>query len=191
MVFAVAALAGCALLSPPQPEPMKAVLSRLPDAIPHEHPRAITLAVLPPTASPAYETTHMAYSERRYQIGYFRDHEWAKLPAQMIYKLLVQTLERTGFFHAVLSPPEISPGGYTLRTQLLELIQDYTGSVPILRLTLRAELLGASGRSMASRDIDVQERIGGANPYAGVVAANAASAKALQDLAQFVLTHAR
>lgn len=191
IVFGAAIIAGCSLLAPPQPEPVKAVLSQLPDIIPHAHFRAVSLVVVPPTASPAYATTRMAYSERRYQIGYFRDHEWAEPPAQMIDKLLIQTLEQTGSFRSVLSPPDIGPGEYTLRTELLELIQDYSRAGPVLRLVLRAELLGSSSRSVASTDIAVQEPIRERKPYAGVVAANAAVAKALQRVAEFVLGHAR
>ena len=166
-------------------------MSKLPDAIPHEHRRATTLAVLRPDASPAYDTTRMAYTERPYQIGYFRDHEWAEPPTAMIQKLMVRTLEQTGSFRSVLTPPDITIGGYALRTEIVELLQDYTRSPPALRLTLRAELLGPSGHSVASRDIAVQEPMREAKPYSGVIAANNALSKALHDLAYFVLEHVR
>lgn len=191
IAFAAALGAGCSLLSPPQPEPAKEVMGKLPDAIPHERRLAATLTVLPPNASPAYDTARMAYTKRPYQISYFRDHEWAEPPTQMIQKLMVRTLERTGAFRSVLTPPDITPGGYALRTEMVELVQDYTRSPPVLRLTLRIELLGPSGHSAASREIAVQETMREAKPYAGVVAANSALAKALQDLAYFVLEHAR
>lgn len=190
-VLAAALLAGCALLSPPQREPTKDVLSKLPDAILRERGHAGSLMVLRPEASPAYDTTRMAYTERPYQLGYFRDHEWAEPPAQMIQRLLTETLERTGLFRSVLTPPDLARAGYTLRSELLELVQDYTRSPPVARLALRVELLGPSGQSAAGRDIVLEERMRAATPYAGVVAANDALARALQDLAQFVLEHAR
>ena len=107
--FVAAIVAGCSLLSPPQPEPLKAVLSKLPEVVPHDRSQAASLIVLPPTASPAYDTTRMAYSERPYQIGYFRDHEWAEPPAQMTYKLLIETFGQIGSFRSVLSPPRHQP----------------------------------------------------------------------------------
>jgi cholesterol transport system auxiliary component len=189
--LAAVIFAGCSLLSPPQPEPTKAALTRLPDVIPHEHPHAVTLVVLVPMATATYDTTRMAYSERPYQIGYFRDHEWAEPPTQMIHKLLIQTLEQTGYFRSILSPPDIAPGGYTLRTELLQLVQDHSSSTPVLRLGLRAELLGPSGQPLGTTDIEVQERIAEKTPYAGVIAANSALANALLGVAQFVLAHVR
>lgn len=189
--LAAALLAGCALLSPPQPEPTKDVLSKLPDVNPHEHGRDGSVVVLRPNASPAYDTTRMAYTERPYQLGYFRDHEWAEPPAQMIQKLMIETLERTSFFRSVLTPPDTARAGYTVRTELLELVQDYTRSPPVTRLALRIELLGPAGQSLAIRDMAVEERMRSATPYAGVVAANNVLAQALQELAQFVLEHAR
>jgi cholesterol transport system auxiliary component len=189
-MLSVALLAGCSLFSPPQREPAKGVMSKLPEAIPHAYRRASALVVLPPDAGPAYDTMRMAYRERPYQLGYFRDHEWAEPPARMIHKLLVQTLEQTGRFRSVLTPPDISPGAYTLRSELLELVQDYAKSPPVLRLALRVELLAPAGQSVASREIAVEERMREAKPYAGVVAANSALATALLDVAHFVLEHA-
>src|SRR5689334_1676829 len=78
--------AGCALLSPPRPEPAKAVLSELPDAVPHGRLHPASLLVLPTEATPAYDTVRMAYSEQPYQLAYFRDHEWAEPPPAMIQK---------------------------------------------------------------------------------------------------------
>jgi cholesterol transport system auxiliary component len=133
----------------------------------------------------------MAYMERPYQLGYFRDHEWAEPPAQMIQKLLVQTLEQSGSFRSVLTPPEIARAGYTLRTEVLQLMQDYTTAPPLFRLALRVELLGSSGHSLASREIVMEEPMQAATPYAGVIAANNALARALRDAAELVVAHAR
>ena len=189
--LAAVLIASCALLSPPQREPAKELLSKLPNAIPYAYSQAGSLTILRPEASPAYDTAPMAYTERPYQLGYFRDHEWAEPPAQMIQKLLVETLEQTGFFRSVLTPPAIAPAGYTLRTEILELTQDYTRVPPLFRLALRVELLGPSGHSSASREIVIEEPMQAATPYAGVIAANNALARALQDAAELVVAHAR
>jgi len=160
----------------------------MPDDVPHELGRAATLLVLLPEISPAYDTARMAYSVK---LAYFRDNEWAETPAQMIQPLLVQTLQRTGFFRAILTPPETARTSYVLRAKVLELVQDHTISPPVLRLALRLELLGGSGRPIAGRDIAVQETMREATPYAGVIAANHALAKVLRMAAQFVLTSTR
>ena len=191
ITLAVLLLAGCSLLLPPRPEPAKAVLSEVPDDVPHGRRHAANLLVLLPEASPAYDTTRMAYSVKRYEVAYFRDHEWAGTPPRMVQPLLVWTLQRTGFFRAILSPPETADIGYSLRTSILDLVQDYTVTPPVLRLSLRFQLLGASGRPIAGREIKVQEAMREATPYAGVIAANDALAKVLRVAARFVLAAAR
>jgi cholesterol transport system auxiliary component len=183
--------AGCALLSPPRTEPAKAVLSELPDAVPHGRLHPASLVVLRPEASPAYDTVRMAYSEQPYQLAYFRDREWAEPPPAMIQKLMVQTLERTGSFRAVRAAPETDRSDYTLRSELQTLIQDYTRTTPMLRLAIRVELVGPSGRFLAGREFVEQEPMRDSTSYAGVVAANSALAKALQEIAELVVEQPR
>ena len=187
LAAAVLVPAGCALLSPPRTEPAKAVLSELPAAVPHGFPHPNSLVVLPPQTTSAYDTVQMAYSEQPYQLAYFRDHEWAEPPSAMIQKLTVQTLERTGSFRSVRSPPQTNRSDYTLRSELQTLIQDYTRTPPMLRLVIRIELTGPSGRLLRGREFVEQEPMRERTPYAGVLAANAALARALQAIAEFVV----
>lgn len=191
VALAALSLPGCSLLLPPRPEPTKSVLRELPNDLPHGRGRAASLLVLLPDIRPAYDTTRMAYSLKLYQLAYFRDNEWAETPAQMILPLLVQTLQRTGLFEAILTPPELGATDYTLRTKILDLLQDYTVSPPVLRFAFRLQLFSASGRPVAGREIAVQEPMREATPYAGVLAANDAVAKALRMAAEFVLNSAR
>jgi cholesterol transport system auxiliary component len=190
-VLAAQWLAGCSLLLPPKSEPVTAILDKMPDHVPAEAAHPATLLVRQPETSAAFDTTRMAYSVKAYQLAYFRDNQWAETPAQMIQPLLVRTLQQTGFFRAILSPPESETPRYTLRTEILELVQDHTANPPVLRLRLRLQLFQASGRPIAGREIVEQEAMADAVPYAGVVAANDAVAKALRATAQFVTSVAR
>jgi cholesterol transport system auxiliary component len=189
-IAAASLLTACSLVAPPRSEPATAILSKVPDRLPHKASHASTLLVLRPETSSAYDTTRMAYSVRSYQLAYFRDNQWAGTPAQMIQPLLTRTLEQTGFFRAILSPPA-SGQSYTLRTEIMELVQDYTVSPPVLRLALRLQLLDASSQAVADREISEQEKIQDMTPYAGVNAANDALARALREAAQFVISSAR
>ena len=184
-------LVGCASLLPPKAEPMTAILNKLPDRVPTLAAHSATLLVRLPETSEAYDTTRMAYSVKSYQLAYFRDNQWAGTPAQMIQPLLVRTLQQTGFFRAILSPPESEPANYTLRTEILELTQDYSASPPVLRLRLRLQLFDASGRPISGHDIAEQETMREARPYAGVVAANDAVANALREATLFVTSSVR
>ncbi len=191
MAVAVPFLVGCSLLLPPKSEPVTAILDKLPDRVPTRAGHAATLLVRLPETSAAYDTTRMAYSVRAYQVAYFRDNQWAGTPARMIQPLLAQTLRRTGFFRAILVPPESEPASYTLRTEILELLQDHTANPPVLRLKLRLQLFDASERPVAGHDIVEQEAMRDVAPYAGVVAANDAMARALLEAARFVVSSVR
>ena len=184
-------LAGCSLLAPPKSEPATAILSKVPDNVPHEAGAESTLLIVRPEASPAYNTTRMAYSEKPYQIAYYRDNQWAATPGEMIAPLLVRTLEQTGMFRAVLSPPETGHPDYALRTEVTELLQDFTASTPMVRLALHVQLLDGAGQAVADREISEQEPMRDSNSNAGVNAANDALAKALTEAARFVMSSAR
>jgi|KBSSwiStaDraftv2_1062776.scaffolds.fasta_scaffold610803_2 cholesterol transport system auxiliary component len=187
---AVSLLSACSLLSAPKPEPATAILSKVPANVPHQSGEGSTLLVMLPASSSGYDTTRMAYREKAYQLGYYRDNQWAGTPAQMIQPLLVQTLQETGMFQSISSPPESGRADYTLRTEVMELVQDYTGSQPTLRLALHFQLLNASGQVMADREILEQEPMRNSTSYAGVDAANEALANALREAAQFVMSSA-
>jgi cholesterol transport system auxiliary component len=184
-------LAGCSLLPPPQSEPATSILSKVPDQVPFEPGHASTLLVQRPEISSAYDTTRMAYTVKPYEIAYYRDNQWADTPAQMIQPLLVRTLQQTGFFQAILSAPDPGHTSYVLRTEIMELTQDYTRSPPLMRLTLHLRLFDESGRAVAEREITERETMQAATSYAGVNAANEALAKALRGAAEFVMSAAR
>jgi cholesterol transport system auxiliary component len=184
-------LAGCSLISPPKPQPASAILSKVPANLPREAGLESTLLIAPPEVSSAYDTKQMAYSQMPYQIAYYRDNEWAATPGEMIQPLLVRTLQQTGMFRAVLTPPETGHADYALRTKVTELLQDYTAGTPVLRLTVHFQLLDGVGHALADREIRVQEAMQDSNSYAGVTAANDALAKALREAALFVMNSAR
>lgn len=182
------AIQGCAFLSPPKLDIDKSVLNQLPVAVPHREAEGGAVLVFPPATLPVYDTVLMAYRTEPRQIAYFSRRQWGATPSQMILPLLVATLEQTHSFRVVLAPPYTGPYTYALRTEILDLIQDFTPKSATLVLSLRFQLAGygASG-VIATRDISVREPMLQRNSRSGVVAANDAAAKALQQMAQFVL----
>ncbi len=190
-VVAAALVAACSAISPPRPPPAKDELNTWPQDIPHARPRGASILVLPPEANAEFGTTRIAYSEAPFQTRYFRDHEWAEPPPQMIQRLLVETLERTGAFRSVLTPPDPARGAYTLRTMLSELVQDYTASPPLARVKMRVELLNPAGQQAASREVSVEERMRAANADAGIAATNTAVSKSLAVVAGFATENVR
>jgi len=183
------AVTGCALLStPPKVTPEKAVLTEVPRDLPQRASRGDTMLVFRPKTTPLYDTTQMAYSTRLHEVAYFGEREWGETPSQMFYPLLVRTLENTHAFRAVLTEPFAARYTYALRTEILELIQDFSSDSATLVLSLRFQLTDYGARTViATREVSVREPMLERNSYAGVIAANEAAAKALQQLAHFVL----
>jgi cholesterol transport system auxiliary component len=187
-VLAFGLVPGCALMSAAPVETRKEVLNKVPVDVPRRASRGAVLLVLPPHTRPIYDTTQMAYTTQPYEIAFFSQHEWAETPAQMLQPLLQRTLQNTQFFSAVLAPPYAGRYSYALRTEIRELIADFTSDPAALAVSLRFQLSdGAAGRIVAVKEISIREPMQKKTPYAGVVAANEAIAKALLQLATFVL----
>lgn len=192
VLVAFALLSGCAALLPQPPaEIHREVLDKLPSGVPQRNSRAAALLVLSPQSRPVYDTPQMAYMVRPHEIAFFAQHEWAETPAQMLQPLLVKTLQDTRFFSAVLSPPYAGRYGYALRTEIRELVADFTSEPAAVQLSLRVELTDRTAAPVAVQEIAVREPMQARTPYAGVVAANEAAAKALLEIARFVLDKAR
>jgi cholesterol transport system auxiliary component len=191
LALGVAWLAGCALMTPAQVD-APAAFTLGPLALELPRPArcgSTTLIVFPPQAPSIYATTQMAYTTQPQQIGYFARHEWAEPPPQMLHALLIRALQDTGCFDAVVAPPYPNRYRHALRSELVELLQDFSSQPPTLLLTLRVQLGDdTAGRLVDSKQIAVREPLLQATPEAGAVAANQAAAKALREAVSFVLT---
>jgi cholesterol transport system auxiliary component len=191
VVLCVVSLSGCALLSPVKTDTKQYTLNDIPLDLPSDRTHSATLLVLVPETEPLYATTQMAYTTQAYQIAYFSQNEWAATPSQMIEPLIVETLRHTHYFSDVLSSPDFDRHTFTLRSEILEIKQDFTSEPAMLQLTMRFNLSrDAANQVIATRELSVREPMLERNPYAGVVAANEAMAKLLRELARFVVDNA-
>lgn len=186
-----AAACGCSF-APVEVETRRHVLAAMPAQVPRSNSVPSALLVPPPEARAPYDGVRMAYSTAAFEVRHFAANEWAERPARMLQPLLVRTLERTAHFGAVVTPPYAGPVGFVLRTELLELRQDFTAQPAVARVVLRAELHAAEpARIVATRELEAAEPLAQATPEAGVRAANTAIARLLGDLARFVVGAAR
>jgi cholesterol transport system auxiliary component len=184
----VLAVSNCALVPPEKAEIRKELLNTIPLDLPRKKPGTGTLLVFPPETRPAYDTLRIAYTTAPYQLAYFSRHEWAETPSQMLQPLLIKTLENLHFFRAVLTPPYAAPYSHALRVQVLDLTQDFTSEPAAVQLSLRLQLSeGASNRVISTKEITLREPMQKKNPESGVAAANDAVAKALREIAGFLL----
>lgn len=150
--------------------------------------RPITLMVATPQASAVYNTTQMAYTKECYELAYFAKNAWADTPPNMLQVLMVQTLQNTRHFKAVLSSGSTVTPDYVINTELLEIQQDFTHFPTIVRIRAHVQIVNAGTNTIvAHKQFAVCECADG-SPCGGVIAANQATRKLLRQIEGFVLS---
>lgn len=147
------------------------------------------IMVLRPESEVFYDTTQMAYSRCPYQRAYYAKNQWAETPSQMLLPLIVKTLQCTHHYRAVVVTPYVGNYDYTLNTQIIELVQDYTSPChPVLRFKARAQIIAMKeSEVIATKDFCIIIPMRCCTPYGGVIAANIATEVFLQQLARFAV----
>lgn len=170
-------------------EPNNYTLSSAPSVITKKRSSAV-LSVNMPQANSAYDTVQMVYMKNPYQLSYFAKNQWATTPSQMLQPLIVQTLQNTYAFRAVVPQPVIGHVDLVLATQLAQLQQEFFGHASQIHLVMRAQLINVNTqRIMATKEFNIIEPTTANNPHAGVVAADRAVSKFLQQLAVFCISN--
>ena len=142
------------------------------------------IVVATPRAVPGLEGRGMVYVQREHEIRYFARSAWVDPPGHMLAQLLVRALEGRGDFQVVRDPAAEGPARLRLETELLRLQQEFTVHPSRIRLVLRVRLVDAAARLvLGDRELEVLEPAPSDDPYGGVVAANAAAARAVTDVA--------
>jgi cholesterol transport system auxiliary component len=184
-----AVLAGCTALQPPRVEsPSLFVLAAEPVRKAARPQRSAVVEVAAPRAWPGFDTPQMAYVRQPYEIEYFAASRWADTPARMLAPLLARALEQTGSFRAVVQPPTAAPADFRLDTEVVRLQQSFAGRPSRAELALRAQLTDLRGkRIVATRVFEDAENAASEDAGGGVVAANAALQRVLEQVADFCI----
>lgn len=186
---------GCSVLPAPLPPDNIYVLEA--PTIPVSQPatsarRDVVLAVSLPRARAGFDTARMIWVRQPHGLETYARNRWADAPARMLAPLIVQALERSGAFHAVVSGPSGVAVGLRLDTELVRLQQDFTVKPSEVRLTLGAQLIDTATQSViASAEFDETEKCESEDAYGGVRAANRALERLLVRVVEFCATAAR
>ena len=125
----------------------------------------------------------MAYVAQPYRIDYFAQNAWADAPARMLKNVLVQDLASSGLFAFVHADSNGVEDTWRLDSYLAELVQTFSPTSSEVRLTIRFDLVDLTRRAVLFSDtISVTEPASAREPYAGVVAANVAMRRVLDQL---------
>ncbi|QMT60810.1 ABC-type transport auxiliary lipoprotein family protein [Legionella sp. PC997] len=155
-----------------------------------KEPMPITLLVTPPDAAAGYQTEQMLYSKKPYELAPFAKNAWVNPPADMLYPLILQSLQRTNLFKAVTSNAYTLGVNYRLDTQLLALEQNFLKKPSVLEFSAKMVLTHVSdNKVLASKIINLQIPCPSDTPYGGVIAANRATQQFTAILAHFVVSH--
>ena len=144
------------------------------------------LVVAQPTAAPGFDGSRIAYVEMPHKLEFFSRSEWVDTPARMFAPLLVRALERSGAFASVAEARSAAVAKLRLETEIVRLQHEFTQRPSRVRLTVRIQLSDVPTRhALGSREIEAVEEAPSDNPYGGVVAANRAVRRVLDEIVAY------
>jgi cholesterol transport system auxiliary component len=132
----------------------------------------------------------MAYMQQAHGLRYYTRSRWADTPARMLAPLVADAMQATGRFQALYKTPGSVAADMRLDMELIRFHQDFTRQPAKMHVTLRAQLIDLQeNRVVATRQFDITELADTEDAYGGVVAANRAVTRLLDELANFCLTY--
>lgn len=153
-----------------------------------DKPTAHTLLVSTPEAVAGFQSDQMKYTTKPFALSSFTKNAWSNPPASMIYPLLIQSLQKSGYFEAVGSGAFVNKAEFRLDTQLLELKQDFTCHPSVIKLKMKAMVIRISDNYLLSaRIFEIQVPCPQNAPYGGVVAANKATSILTEKITNYVI----
>jgi ABC-type uncharacterized transport system auxiliary subunit len=141
-----------------------------------------TLEVGAPAPAAGFATARMVYQREAHRLEPFAYSRWAEPPAPMVQAALVDGLERSGLFAAVLAAPAAVPPDLRLESDELRVVQQFDGEASHVEISLDARLVDLHRpRLLAAQRLSASVPAA-ADPGGGVAAANRALAELVDDL---------
>lgn len=189
MLFFILLQTSCSFLAADTPPKHYFIAIDLPEELPANKVDGKTILISIPQAAPGFDSQQMVYVQTPYVLEHYRDNLWIDTPARLLLPLIVQSLEATGEFGAVLSATS-SPilGELRLDTEIIRLQQEFIESPSRVRFTLRVQLLDMEKRAILDTKVfDVTEIAPSEDAAGGVIATNRAVQVVLEQLATFII----
>lgn len=156
-------------------------------AYPHKKTNR-SILISQPEAMAGYQTEQMLYIQKPYELSAFVHNAWISAPANMLYPLLMQSIQQTGYFYAVASGPYVEKADYRIDAQLIELQQDFLTKPSHVDLVVKVVLTHVEdNRVISSRIFRECVRCPIDTPYGGVIAANKAANAITATISAFVV----
>lgn len=158
---------------------------------PLSRPRHGVLLVAQPLTEAGYDVPEIAYTRTPLAVEYYTRSEWAESPGRMIWPMLIQALETSNAFQAVITTSSGAPADLRLELDIIRLQQEFFTNPSQMRLTARVKLFDLrSGHVLGTQVLEVVEPAPSEDAYGGVLAANQATATLLTQVVEAVLRYA-
>ena len=145
------------------------------------------LLVEVPSAAAGYDSNRMVYLRQPQTLEAFTQSNWVDTPARMLAPLLVQTLQRSARFKAVLLAPSAAKAGLRLDTEIVRLQQNFLQTPSSVRFTLQATLSdNLTHEVLAWKALDAVQPASSEDAAGGSAAASAAVQQVMQELTRWV-----
>ena len=143
------------------------------------------------TTQPEFDTVAIARARDPQALDYYKKGHWADTPGRMLTPLIVQMLESTGAFAAVVIPTNYSEGDLLLELDVIRLQHELWVQPSRVRLAVRGKLFDLASGHVLGTQIFETVAVTPDEGAAGVArAADAALAQMLAQLRDFVLVYA-
>ena len=152
----------------------------------------LSILITQPEAMAGNQTEQMHYIDKPFELSAFVHNSWISSPSNMIYPLIIQSLQNTGYFFAVASGPYVDKADYRLDTQIIALQQNFLKKPSTLELVAKVMLTHIDDNRVVSSHIFKQSiNCPTDTPYGGVVAANKATQAFTAHVSEFVVTQVK
>lgn len=179
-------LTACSVLPRAQSVPVERYTLEVPPPDVQPASGDAVLLVTRPQARADLDTPRIAYRQQDYTVRYFARSRWADAPAQLLLPGLIESLEASGAYVAVIRVGSAATPALRLDTELLDFSQDFRVDPSVFRVRLRVQLVDLTSRAViASRIFETQQPAPERSPYGGAQAANAAWQALLPEIAAF------
>lgn len=187
-LLSILLLSACSIFEPITTPPMHYFTLSIPNLDCCTQRKHSTILVNQPRANAIYNNPRMIYIPACYQIQYFSKNRWADLPTQMLQSLLINSLQHTGYFQAIINTPSTTYYDWVLNTELLSFQQEFITLPSRFRIAIRVQLINARSRHIiATQDFVVVQTATQDDPCGGAFAANLATQKILNEINCFCL----
>lgn len=142
-----------------------------------------------PEAIPGYQSNHMLYKKKPHTLSHFAHNNWISSPANMLYPLIIQSIENSHYFFAVASGPDADKTDYRVDTQLIKLQQNFLKKPSVIEFVVKGVVTHIPDNQVVSSRMFTQiVACPQESPYGGVVAANQAAQAFTKHLLAFIIS---